>query len=61
MTISRNYQLQFNSRNTSNSDVILEVNISWENPINDAVIADRINAWLVAIGANLEVVEKTKR
>jgi hypothetical protein len=61
MTISRNYQLQFNSRNTSNSDVILEVNISWENPINDAIIADRINAWLVAIGANLEVVEKTKR
>jgi hypothetical protein len=44
MTISRNYQLQFNSRNTSNSDVILEVNISWENPINDAIIADRINA-----------------
>jgi hypothetical protein len=61
MAISRNYQLQFNSRNTANSDTILEVNVSWENPINDAVIADRINAWLVAIGANLEVVEQTKR
>jgi hypothetical protein len=61
MTISRNYQLQFNSRNTANSDVVLEVNVSWENPINDAVIADRINAWLVAIGAGLEVVERTKQ
>ena len=61
MTISRNYQLQFNSRNTANSDTILEVSVAWENPINDAVIADRINAWLVAIGAGLEVVERTKR
>jgi hypothetical protein len=61
MTISRNYQLQFNSRNTVNSDTILEVNVSWENPINDAVIADRINAWLIAIGVNLEVVERAKR
>lgn len=60
MKITKRFQLSYNSTNDA-GDTILEVNVSWENPINDDVTADRINAWLVAIGANLEVVEKTKR
>jgi hypothetical protein len=58
--ISRNFQLQFTSQNTTTLDTILTVSVSWDNPLNDGVTADRINAWLTAIGSTLEVVEKVK-
>jgi hypothetical protein len=60
MKITKRFQLNYNSTNDA-GDTILEVNVSWDNPINNDVTADRINAWLVAIGCNLEVVEKQKR
>ena len=60
MKITRRFQLNYNSTNDV-GDTILEVTVSWDNPINNVVVADRINAWLVAIGADLEVVERTKQ
>jgi hypothetical protein len=61
MKPTKRFQLSYASTNKDTGESIFEVGVAWDNPLNDDVTADRINAWLTAIGTNLEVVEKTKK
>jgi hypothetical protein len=61
MKPTKRFQLNYAYTSKDTGDSILEVGVAWDNPLNDDVTADRINAWLTAIGSGLEVVEKTKK
>ena len=53
-----NYHLHYQRFNTSTKDTVVKIDITWDNPIHEDVIAERVNSWFAAIGLDLEVVPK---
>ena len=54
--ITESYSLSYSSREDSSNDTLMDVNVSFDNPLDDAVLIKRLNTWLKAIGRpNIEV------
>ena len=53
-----NYQLHYQRSNMTTGDTVVKIDIEWDNPIHEDVVAERVNAWFAAIGLDLEVVPK---
>jgi len=53
-----NYQLHYERSNTATGDTVVKIDMEWDNPIHEDVVAERVNAWFSAIGLDLEVVPK---
>lgn len=51
--INENFNLSYSSRNDQTGETIMDVNISFENPKDYLVVAQRLNTWLNAIGLNM--------
>jgi hypothetical protein len=54
------YNLSYDSRHQDSRDLIMSLNISFENPTEDQ-LRTKLNTWLSAIGLNLEVISKSTK
>ena len=54
--INENFSLNFSSREDQTGDTLMDCNINFDNPKDDAVLAERLNTWLAAIGRRQLVV-----
>jgi len=53
--INENFSLRYNSREEDSGDTVMDLDINFDNPSEEVLIA-RLNTWLVAIGRdNLSV------
>ena len=60
--VNEDFSLRYNSREDQSGDTILDLNIDFTNPKEQATVATRLNTWLTAIGyMELEVVVKGKK
>lgn len=56
--VNETFSLDYSSREEQSGDTVADINVRFDNPKDDAVIIDRMNRWLVAIGRpNLQVKE----
>ena len=53
-----NYRLHYQKSNPVTGDNLIKLDMEWDNPVHEDVVADRVNAWFAAIGLGLEVVPK---
>lgn len=59
--VNETFSLSYNSREDQSGDTVADIDIRFDNPKDSSVIIDRLNRWLTAIGADLEVVSKGKK
>ena len=59
--VNENFSLDYSSREDQSGDTVADINIRFDNPKEPAVVAERLNTWLTAIGLDLEVVIKNKK
>jgi len=52
------YYLQYQNLHVETGDLAVRIDMQWDNPIHEDVVAERINSWLLAVGLDLEVVTK---
>jgi len=53
--INENFSLRYNSREEDSGDTVMDLDINFDNPSEEVLVA-RLNTWLVAIGRdNLSV------
>ena len=57
--INENFSLNYNSREDQTGDSVMDCNISFDNPKDDATLIHRLNTWLRAIGREDIVVSPT--
>lgn len=59
--VNEDFSLRYNSREDQSGDTVMDMNIDFTNPKEHAVVAERLNTWLTAIGLDLEVIAKGKK
>ncbi len=60
--VNEDFSLRYNSREDQSGDTVLDLNVDFTNPKEQATVATRLNTWLAAIGyMELEVVVKGKK
>lgn len=59
--VNEDFSLRYNSREDQSGDTVMDLNVDFTNPKEQAVVAERLNTWLTAIGLDLEVVLKGKK
>jgi len=53
--VNENFSLRYNSREEDSGDTVMDLDINFDNPSEEVLVA-RLNTWLVAIGRdNLSV------
>jgi hypothetical protein len=48
--INENFSLSYNSREDHSGDTVADIDVRFDNPKDDAVLINRLNTWLKAIG-----------
>jgi hypothetical protein len=57
--INENFSLNYSSREADSGDTVMDCNINFDNPKDDATVIHRLNTWLKAIGrTDIEVLPK---
>jgi hypothetical protein len=57
--VNENFSLNYNSREDSTGDTVMDCSINFDNPKDDTTIIQRLTTWLKAIGrTDIEVVPK---
>lgn len=60
--INTNWSVNFSSRESNSGETIVDIQMNWENPKDEAALMRHLNTWLNAIGEwNLEVVPKKSK
>ena len=59
--INENFSLSYNSREDQSGDTVADIDVRFDNPKDDAVLINRLNIWLKAIGREDIVVVSSKK
>jgi hypothetical protein len=59
--INENFSLSYNSREDQSGDTVADIDVRFDNPKDDAVLINRLNTWLKAIGREDIVVVSSKK